>query len=97
MAKINIVYEYDDDHVDLVEIPEEAVTHLEDIVQAFFTWMYRNKDHPFWMDYHGRRVLTTGAESFIWWLNTYRFPQTPTARLLKLGDRYHPEFPMADF
>lgn len=71
MQKINVIYEGDTEHADIISVPDSIAQKLDETVQLFFDWLKIRENHiPFLHEIRpGRMVLMIGAKEFVWWLN----------------------------
>lgn len=99
MKKINLVYEYDYDDVDIALVPNEIADNIEMVVTEFECWIKCPENSKMFLltNSHGKEVLGIDTKEFIWWLNNVRINNNQTASVLEQHTTYCPQFPMADF
>lgn len=99
MKRINIVFEYDYEDVDIMLVPDEIADNIEAIVREFNTWLYNPENrHRFLIENaDGTTVLGIGSLEFLWWLNNYRIRNDESAMIIEQHTSYCPQLPMADF
>ena len=96
---INLLYEYDYDDVDIICVPDNIADNIEETVQSYQSWMYKNIDkHSFWrFSASGCKILSLGTDEFLWWLNGQCIKSGEKAHLISSHVKFRDELPFADF
>jgi hypothetical protein len=70
MKKINIVFDDIFDDADIIMIPDEIFSRIEEIGQEFLNWVPYAEDSDYWMMKDGKRYTIAETDGFIKWINT---------------------------
>ena len=99
MKKINLLYEYDYDDVDIILVPESIANNICDIVQEFQYWLSVpiNKARFTKIGENGSPYLNVDTEEFLWWLNNVKLSGMPKASIVSQHGPWQKELPTADF
>ena len=99
MKKVNVVYEYDFNEVDIILIPDFVEEKLNEYVQKFFNWLAQSTDSRFCkITKSGYIVHLCDTEGFLYWLNTFVIDSDQDkATMLLEKVPYNPGYKMADF
>lgn len=70
MISLNIVFDNAFDDADIIAIPDEIFSHMEEIGKEFLKWVMTAEDSDYWMIVDGRKCVIAETDGFIKWLNT---------------------------
>lgn len=97
MKRINLVYEYDYDDVDILEIPDEIFPHIQDLSQDYLSWIPPKDNENEWIKYKdGSLVLSKGSKGFVSWLN-HNFCKNEKASVLFYNTKFDKSLKRIDF
>lgn len=84
IKKINLLYEYDYDDVDIILVPESIANNICDIVQEFQYWLSVpiNKARFTEIGENGSPYLNVDTEEFLWWQNCVKIYNEPKAGIV---------------
>ncbi len=69
MRKVNIVFDDIFADADIIAIPEEIFSHIEEIGQEFLHWVPTAEDPDYWKLINGRKCTIAETDGFIKWMN----------------------------
>ena len=69
MKKVNIVFDDIFDDADIIMIPDEIFSRIEEIGQEFLNWVPYAEDSDYWMMKDGKRYTIAETDGFIKWIN----------------------------
>ncbi len=69
MKKVNIVFDDIFDDADIIAIPDEILSHIEEIGQVFLDWVPTAEDPDYWKLINGRKCTIAETDGFIKWIN----------------------------
>ena len=70
MIKVNIVFDDLFDDADIIAIPDEVSSRIEEIGQEFLHWIPTAEDPDYWTLINGRKCTIAETDGFIKWINT---------------------------
>ena len=70
MIKVNIVFDDLFDDADIIAIPDEVSSRIEEIGQEFLHWIPTAEDPEYWALITGRKCNIAETDGFIKWMNT---------------------------
>ena len=102
MKYINLVYDDENELVDLLAVPNVVDDNIENIVQQFFDWAGSTQNHGYWRKSEsGGYYLALGAIEFVKWLNNYYLKSISAvegkAKIVQSRVPYNPKYKSADF
>lgn len=99
MVKINIRYDGVDDDVDIVAIPSEIISTLDEIVQAFLNWLPTAPldDPDYWVFTREKRISNLETVGFIKWLNNNYCTGSKKAVIVCQHTDYQPQYKSIEF
>lgn len=99
LSKVNIVYDLDYQDVDIIGVPHEMASIIDDIAQEFFRWLRvpENGRRFLVKEGDGHEVLNINTKEFVWWLNNIKIIGEPKATIILQHTSYNPQYPSADF
>lgn len=97
MRKINVLFEYDYEDVDIVSVPDYIAENIESVLFDFFKWLKEPKNQQrFHVQYDGKTVLSIDTNALIWWINRYDCAVDEPAFIVETHTRFCPDYPVAD-
>ena len=69
MKKVNIVFDDIFDDADIIAIPDEIFSHIEEIGQNFLHWVPTAENPDYWKLINGRKCAIAETDGFIKWIN----------------------------
>jgi len=99
MKGINIVYDNNEEDVDIVTVPDYVSDNISAVVQEFFDWLDLNDTHEYWMtDSNGLKYLEIETVAFIKWVNTfYGGNETEKSGLVLAHTKLNKNYDCAEF
>ena len=97
MTKINIIFDDDFDDVDIIMVPDEIVSKIEEIGQEFLDWIPSAKDSDYWTIVNGRKCLVAETDGFIKWLNSFYCQKLEKAYVIARNTNYCPKHKIINF
>jgi hypothetical protein len=99
MKLINLIYEDDYDDVDILLVPDFVHDHIEDVLQTFFNWAAKTREHGYFIiDEKGKEVLAIATKEFVEWLNCNYFQsEGQEIVVVEANTKYNAEYPSAEF
>lgn len=71
MTKINIVYDEMYNDVDIISVPDEIASSMNDLAKLFLDWTPPESDSDYWVTINGKRCLSIETVGFVKWLNNH--------------------------
>ena len=98
MRKFNLIYECDNNHVDIISVPDRIAEDIENLSQLYLDWLPADDDpHYQWTYWGERRIPVKGGADFIFWLNS-NYCKTAETAYVEISDvQYDPQFPIIEF
>lgn len=97
MTKVNIVFDDIFDDADIIAVPDEISSKIEEIGQEFLFWVPTTEDSDYWMIIDGRKCLVAETDGFIKWLNSYYCKETDKAYVVARKTNYCPKYKTIEF
>ena len=97
MKKINIVFDDVFDDADILVIPDEIFSRIEEIGQEFLDWVPQAEDPDYWTMIDGRRCAVAETDGFIKWLNATYCKDLPKAFVVARNTNYEPSLKIIEF
>lgn len=70
MTNINLVSDGNLDDADIIAVPDELVSVIEEIGAEFLRWVSTAEDSDYWTIIDGRRCVVAETNGFIKWINS---------------------------
>lgn len=97
MININLVFDDEFDDVDIISVPNEIASKIEEIAHEFLCWIPTTNDKEYWITEDGRKVLVAETDGFIKWLNTFYCKSKEKAFVVERKTRYYPQYKTINF
>ena len=97
MKRINIVFDDAFDDADIIVIPNEIFSRIEEIGQEFLHWVPQAEDPDYWTMIDGRRCAVAETDGFIKWLNATYCKDLEKAFVVARNTNYEPSLKIIDF
>ena len=97
MKRINIVFDDAFDDADILEIPDEIFSRIEEIGQEFLDWVPQAEDLDYWTMIDGRRCAVAETDGFIKWLNATYCKDLEKALAVARNTNYEPSLKTIEF
>lgn len=99
MKPINILFDEIYNDVDLILVPDEIASAIDQVVRDFHTWLDvpENKNRFMKPNERWGQVLVIDTQEFVWWLNNIKILGKEKATVLKQHTSYIEEYPTANF
>ena len=97
MKKINIVFDDVFDDADILVIPDEIFSRIEEIGQEFLDWIPQAEDSDYWTMIDGRRCAVAETDGFIKWLNATYCKDLEKAFVVARNTNYEPSLKTIEF
>ncbi len=97
MKRINIVFDDAFDDADIIVIPDEIFSRIEEIGQEFLDWVPQAEDPDYWTMIDGRRCAVAETDGFIKWLNATYCKDLEKAFVVARNTKYEPSLKIIDF
>ncbi len=93
----NIVYEYDNEDVDIIGVPAAIAENIEVLAQEFLDWLPSAGDDLYWTMVSGHKSSVCETEGFVKWLNDYHCVDTQKVSIKKKHTHYCDKYGAIDF
>jgi len=97
MNRINIVFDDAFDDADILAIPGEIFSCIEEIGQEFLDWLPQAEDPDYWTVINGRRCAVAETDGFIKWLNATYCKDLEKAFVVSRNISYEPSLKTIEF
>lgn len=97
MRKVNIVFDDIFDDADIVAIPDEIFSHIEEIGQEFLHWVPTAEDSDYWTIIYGRKCTVAETNGFIKWLNATYCKDLDKAFVVARNTNFEPSLKIIEF
>lgn len=99
MIRVNVVYEYDYDDVDIILLPDSLANSIDKINFEFGGYISPNKDDKdYWRKSpDGKLYSILETEGLVKWINRYWVKDGEKAVIEQQHVAYNPEYEMMDF
>ncbi|MBR5783450.1 MAG: hypothetical protein IKY33_04430 [Clostridia bacterium] len=97
MIKVNIVFDDIFDDTDIIAIPDEIFSHIEEIGQAFLHWVPTVEDPDYWTTIDGKKCVVAETDGFIKWLNATYCKDSEKAFVVARNTNYEPNLKIIEF
>ncbi|MBR4057087.1 MAG: hypothetical protein IKK00_02990 [Oscillospiraceae bacterium] len=97
MKKVNIVFDDIFDDADIIAIPDEIFSHIEEIGQIFLHWVPTAEDPDYWKLINGRKCTITETDGFIKWINTTYCNDLEKCYVVARSTDYDPTLEIIEF
>ena len=97
MTKVNIIFDNDLEDADIIAIPDEIASKIEEIGQEFLHWVPNAQDDEYWTIIDGKKYSIAETNGFIKWLNSYYCTQKNKAYIVARNTNYSPQYKSIEF
>ena len=97
MKRINIVFDDAFDDADIIVIPDDIFSRIEEIGQEFLNWVPQAEDPDYWTIIDGRRCAVAETDGFIKWLNATYCNDLENAFVAARNTNYEPSLKIIEF
>ncbi len=97
MTNVNIVFDDSFDDGDIICIPDDIVSHIQEIGQKFLDWVPFAKDSDYLVMEDGRKVCIAETDGFIKWLNDSYCRNSEKAYVVSRNTRYCKQYTVIEF
>ena len=97
MKRVNIVFDDVFDDADILLIPDEIFSRIEEIGQEFLQWLHSTEDPEYWTIINGRRCMVAETDGFIKWLNATYCKDLQKAIVVARNTNYEPSLKIIEF
>ena len=97
MKRVNIVFDDVFDDADILLIPDEIFSRIEEIGQEFLQWLPSTENPEYWTIINGRRCMVAETDGFIKWLNATYCKDLQKAIVVARNTNYEPSLKIIEF
>ena len=97
MIIVNIVFDDCFEDADIIAVPDEIASAIEEIGQEFLHWVPTATDEDYWNIEDGRKYAIAETDGFIKWLNTNYCSNTEKAHVIARNTNYDPKYQIVEF
>lgn len=97
MKKVNIVFDDIFNDADIIAIPDEIFSHIEEIGQEFLDWVPTAEDTDYWKLINGRKCAIAETDGFIKWINATYCKTLEKSYVLARNTDYDPTLKILEF
>lgn len=97
MTNVNLVYDGNFDDADIIAIPDELVSIIDELGQKFLRWVPTAEDSDYWTIIDGRRCIVAETSGFIKWINVCYCKEIEKAHIVARNINYCPDYRIIEF
>ncbi len=97
MKRVNIVFDDIFDDADIIAIPDEIFSHIEEIGQNFLHWVLTTEDPDYRKIINGRKCIIVESDGFIKWINATYCNSLEKSYVLARNTDYDPTLKIIEF
>ena len=97
MINVNIVFDDIFDDADIIAVPNEITSRLEEIGQEFLHWVPAAEDPDYWMVINGRKCAVAETDGFIKWINARYCKDLEKVFVVERNTNYDPNLKIIEF
>lgn len=97
MTNINLVFDGNLDDADIIAVPDEIVSIIEEIGAEFLRWVSTAEDSDYWTIIDGRRCVVAETNGFIKWINSCYCNETEKACIVARNIKFCPDYRIIEF
>ncbi len=97
MINVNLVFDNILNDADIIAVPDEVASRIEEIGQEFLDWIPSAEDSDYWKIINGRKCVIAETDGFIKWLNSCYCKETEKAYVVARNTNYCSEYEIIEF
>ena len=97
MRKVNIIFDDFLHDADIISIPDEIFSHIEEIGQEFLHWVSTAEDPNYWTLINGRKCIIAETDGFIKWINAIYCKTLEKCYVVARNTDYDPTLKIIEF
>lgn len=97
MKTVNIVFDDFFDDADIIAVPDEILSQIEEIGQKFLRWVPTTEDPDYWGLVGGRKCSIAETDGFIKWINSTVCKDLEKCYVVARNTEYDPTLKIIEF
>ncbi len=97
MTNVNLVFDGNYDDADIIAVPDDLVSIIEELGYEFLRWVSTAEDSDYWTIIDGRRCVVAETNGFLKWINSCYCKETEKAYIVAKNINFCPDYRIIEF